>query len=158
MAELVDAPDLGSGAYGVGVRVPSPAPNCPDQGRNEIKNARRGRGFNKERTMTVKETLNDGLKRGYEITVTAAELDATVLGKLKEAQPEVEMKGFRKGKVPMAMMKKQFGPKVLGEAMQESVDGAMNAHLEATGDRPGSVCRRLNTSWRRWRAAACITH
>ena len=26
MAELVDAPDLGSGAYGVGVRVPSPAP------------------------------------------------------------------------------------------------------------------------------------
>ena len=26
VAELVDAPDLGSGAYGVGVRVPSPAP------------------------------------------------------------------------------------------------------------------------------------
>ena len=26
MAELADAPDLGSGAYGVGVRLPSPAP------------------------------------------------------------------------------------------------------------------------------------
>ena len=26
VAELVDAPDLGSDAYGVGVRVPSPAP------------------------------------------------------------------------------------------------------------------------------------
>ena len=26
VAELVDAPDLGSGAFGVGVRVPSPAP------------------------------------------------------------------------------------------------------------------------------------
>ena len=26
VAELVDAPDLGSGAYGVRVRVPSPAP------------------------------------------------------------------------------------------------------------------------------------
>ena len=62
--------------------------------------------------MTVKQTLNDGLKRGYEITVTAAELDAAVMDKLKEAQPEVEIKGFRKGKVPMAMMKKQFGPKV----------------------------------------------
>jgi len=49
--------------------------------------------------MTVKETLNDGLKRGYEITVTAAELEATVNDKLKEAQPEIEMKGFRKGKV-----------------------------------------------------------
>nr|MCW1950885.1 trigger factor [Octadecabacter sp.] len=47
--------------------------------------------------MSVKETLNEGLKRGYEITITAAELDATVTDKLKEAQPEVEMKGFRKG-------------------------------------------------------------
>ena len=28
VAELVDAPDLGSGAYGVGVRVPSPAPKA----------------------------------------------------------------------------------------------------------------------------------
>ena len=26
MAELADAPDLGSGAYGVGVRLPSSAP------------------------------------------------------------------------------------------------------------------------------------
>lgn len=26
VAELADAPDLGSGAFGVGVRVPSPAP------------------------------------------------------------------------------------------------------------------------------------
>ena len=29
VAELVDAPDLGSGAYGVGARVPSPAPLFP---------------------------------------------------------------------------------------------------------------------------------
>ena len=86
--------------------------------------------------MQVKETLNEGLKRGYTITVTAAELDAKVNEKLKEAQSEVEMKGFRKGKVPMALLKKQFGPKVLGEAMQEAVDGAMNEHFDATGDRP----------------------
>ncbi|MCC5969753.1 MAG: trigger factor [Pararhodobacter sp.] len=86
--------------------------------------------------MQVTETLNDGLKRGYTITVSAAELDAKVNEKLVEAQPEVEMKGFRKGKVPMAMLKKQFGQRVLGEAMQESVDGAMQEHFEATGDRP----------------------
>jgi len=100
--------------------------------------------------MTVKETLNEGLKRGYEITVTAAELDATVNDKLKEAQPEVEMKGFRKGKVPMALLKKQFGPKVLGEAMQESVDGAMNKHLEESGDRPAMQpeMKMTNDDWK----------
>ncbi|WP_127104389.1 trigger factor [Pararhodobacter zhoushanensis] len=86
--------------------------------------------------MQVTETLNDGLKRGYTITVTAAELTAKVDEKLREAQPEVEIKGFRKGKVPMAMLKKQFGQRLIGEAMQEAVDGAMQSHFEETGARP----------------------
>ncbi len=86
--------------------------------------------------MQVTETLNDGLKRGYAITVTAAELEEKVNEKLVEAQPEIEMKGFRKGKVPMALLKKQFGQRLLGEAMQEAVDGAMNKHFEDSGDRP----------------------
>ena len=88
--------------------------------------------------MQVTETLNEGLKRGYEITVTADELDAKVNEKLAEAQPGIEMKGFRKGKVPMALLKKQFGQRLLGEAMQESVDGAMNKHFEDSGDRPAA--------------------
>lgn len=86
--------------------------------------------------MQVTETLKDGLKRGYTITVTAAELDAKVEEKLVEAQPDVEIKGFRKGKVPLAILRKQFGPRILGDAMQDAVDGAMKGHFEATGDRP----------------------
>ena len=86
--------------------------------------------------MQVTETLNDGLKRGYTITVTADELAAKVDEKLREAQPEIEIKGFRKGKVPMAMLKKQFGQRLMGEAMQEAVDGAMQTHFEETGARP----------------------
>lgn len=86
--------------------------------------------------MQVTETLKDGLKRGYTITVTAAELDAVVHEKLVEAQPDVEIKGFRKGKVPMAILKKQFGQRIMGEAMQEAIDGAMKDHFDATGDRP----------------------
>ncbi len=86
--------------------------------------------------MQVNETVNEGLKRGYQITVSADELDQKVNEKLAEAQPDVEMKGFRKGKVPMALLKKQFGDRLLGEAMQEAVDGAMSKHFEDTGDRP----------------------
>jgi len=100
--------------------------------------------------MQVKETLNDGLKRGYAITVTADELEAKINEKLAEAQPEVEMKGFRKGKVPMALMKKQFGQKVMGEAMQESIDGAMNEHFEKSGDRPAMQpdVKMTNDDWK----------
>ena len=101
-------------------------------------------------SMQVTETLNEGLKRGYNITVTAAELDATVETKLKEAQPEIEMKGFRKGKVPMALLRKQFGQRLMGEAMQESIDGAMNKHLEESGDRPAAQpeMKMTNEDWK----------
>ncbi len=100
--------------------------------------------------MQVTETLNDGLKRGYTITLPAAELDAKVQEKLVEAQPEVAMKGFRKGKVPLSLLKKQFGPRVLGEAMQESIDGALSSHLEESGDRPAMQpeVKMANDEWK----------
>ncbi|MEM9779678.1 MAG: trigger factor, partial [Pseudomonadota bacterium] len=86
--------------------------------------------------MQVTETLNEGLKRSYAITVTAAELDEKVNAKLEEARKDFQMKGFRKGKAPAALMKKMFGKSVLGEAMQESIDDAMRTHFEETGHRP----------------------
>ena len=100
--------------------------------------------------MQVTETLNDGLKRGYAIKLTAAELDAKVQEKLKEAQPEVAMKGFRKGKVPLSLLKKQFGPRLMGEAMQESIDGALSSHLEESGDRPAMQpqVKMTNEDWK----------
>ncbi|MEM6466439.1 MAG: trigger factor, partial [Pseudomonadota bacterium] len=86
--------------------------------------------------MQVTETLNEGLKRGYTIKLPAADLEATVMSKLEEARKDFQMKGFRKGKAPLALMKKMFGKSVLGEAMQESIDAAMRQHFEDSGDRP----------------------
>ncbi|GHG79717.1 trigger factor [Pseudodonghicola xiamenensis] len=100
--------------------------------------------------MQVTETLNEGLKRAYTLMVTAQELDEKVNEKLLEAQPEIEMKGFRKGKVPMALLKKQFGQRLLGEAMQETIDGAMNQHFEDSGDRPAvqPEVKMTNEDWK----------
>jgi trigger factor len=91
-----------------------------------------------EDNMTLTETLNDGLKRAYAFTVTAAQLEATVDRKLAEAQPEIEIKGFRKGKVPMAILRKQFGARILGEAMQEAIDTTTRSHFETSGHRPAA--------------------
>ena len=100
--------------------------------------------------MQVTETLNEGLRRGYRIVLPASELEETVNGKLAEAQPTVEMKGFRKGKVPMALLKKQFGQRLLGEAMQETIDGAMSKHLNESGDRPAQQpdVKMTNEDWK----------
>ena len=100
--------------------------------------------------MQVTETLNEGLKRSYAITVTADELDAKVNAKLDEARKDFQMKGFRKGKAPAALMKKMFGKSVLGEAMQESIDDAMRSHFEETGDRPALQpdVKMTNDEWK----------
>jgi trigger factor len=100
--------------------------------------------------MQVTETLNEGLKRGYSIVVTAAELSAKVDEKLLESQPTIEMKGFRKGKVPIALLKKQYGQRLMGEAMQESIDGAMSKHLKDSGDRPAMepAVKMTNEDWK----------
>lgn len=100
--------------------------------------------------MQVTETLNEGLKRAYSIVVTASELNETVDEKLREAQPEVELKGFRKGKVPLPLLKKQFGQRLIGEAMQESIDGAMNKHFEDSGDKPAMQpeVKMTNDDWK----------
>ena len=60
------------------------------------------------------------------------------------------MKGFRKGKVPMSLLKKQFGQRLLGEAMQESIDGAMSQHFEESGDRPALQpdVKMTNEDWK----------
>jgi trigger factor len=99
--------------------------------------------------MQVTETLNEGLKRGYAITVPASELEAKVTEKLEEARKDFQMKGFRKGKAPAALMKKMFGKSVLGEAMQETIDKAMRDHFEASGDRPAlqPSVKMTNEDW-----------
>jgi trigger factor len=86
--------------------------------------------------MQVTETKNEGLKRAYAIRLPANELEAKVTEKLEAARKDFQMKGFRKGKAPISLMRTMFGKSVLGEAMQEAIDAAMREHFEATGDRP----------------------
>ena len=100
--------------------------------------------------MQLTETLNEGLKRAYTMIITADELNAKVDEKLKEAQPEIALKGFRKGKVPMAMLKKQFGKNLMGEVMQETIDGAVNSHLSDNNVRPAMQpsIKMTNEDWK----------
>jgi trigger factor len=103
----------------------------------------------RELGMQVIQTVNEGLKRGYSIRVPATDLEAKVTEKLEAARKDFQMKGFRKGKAPAALMKKMFGKSVLGEAMQESIDEVMRRHFETTGDRPAlqPQVRMENENW-----------
>ena len=86
--------------------------------------------------MQVTETKSEGLKREYALVVTAADLEAKTTEKLEVLRKDFHMKGFRKGKAPLALLKQRFGKSVLGEVVQETVESSVSAHLEEAGHRP----------------------
>lgn len=75
--------------------------------------------------MQVTETKTEGLRREYAVVIGSGEIDAKIVEKLQGNQEGFAMKGFRKGKAPLAVMRKMFGKSLLGETVQELVDGAV---------------------------------
>lgn len=88
--------------------------------------------------MQVTETKSDGLRREYSVVVPAADLAAKTTEKLETVRADFQMKGFRKGKAPMPLLKKMFGKSVLGEVVQETVEATVTQHIAASGHRPAA--------------------
>ena len=86
--------------------------------------------------MQVTETRAEGLKREYQVVVPADTLEAKTTEKLKTVRQDFQMKGFRKGKAPLPLLKKMFGKSLLGEVVQETVEETVSEHLKETGHRP----------------------
>ena len=75
--------------------------------------------------MRIAETLKEGLKRAYSVSIPAAELDAKVDAQLGKVAPQVRMPGFRPGKVPLNLVRKMHGAQLLNDALQEAVQEGM---------------------------------
>jgi trigger factor len=71
--------------------------------------------------MQTVETLNEGLKRAYKITIPARDIDARVDGELRRMAPQMRMPGFRPGKVPANLVKKMHGPALQQQALETAV-------------------------------------
>jgi trigger factor len=74
--------------------------------------------------MQVTETITDGLKREYTITVPAGDLEQEITRRLGEIGRQVRLPGFRPGKVPMQILRRRFGPSVRGEVLQSTLQAS----------------------------------
>jgi len=88
-----------------------------------------GRGFGYEilskdkiKAMKTVETLNEGLKREYRLTITAKDIDARVDDEVKSIAPTVRMPGFRPGKVPPNLIRKMHGEALSADALNKAID------------------------------------
>jgi trigger factor len=81
--------------------------------------------------MQIIETLNEGLKRAYTLTVTPKDIDARVDAEVQSIAPQMRMPGFRPGKVPANLVRKMHGESLQREALDKSIrDGVQQIIAE----------------------------
>jgi trigger factor len=71
--------------------------------------------------MQVTETLNEGLKHEFKISVPATDLDAKADARLVDLKDKVRLNGFRPGKVPVSHLKKIYGRSVMAETIDQTI-------------------------------------
>ena len=86
--------------------------------------------------MQVTEVSAQGLKREYRIVVPAGEIDTRVRTRLERLQRTMRMPGFRPGKAPLPLLRKQYGRSVLSEVLQEAVDEGTKRTVDENQLRP----------------------
>ena len=88
--------------------------------------------------MQVTELPAEGLKKAFQVVVPAASLAARRDKRLAELGADLNMPGFRPGKVPAAVVKQRYGTAVAGEVLEQSVDEATRQVLSDRGLRPAT--------------------
>ncbi len=86
--------------------------------------------------MQIVETLNEGLKRAYEIKITAKDIESRVDAEVRKIAPQVNMPGFRKGKVPANLVRKIHGEAILQDAVNASIQESVQKTIEDNKLRP----------------------
>jgi trigger factor len=71
--------------------------------------------------MQVTETLAEGLKHEFQISVPASDLDAKAGARLDDLKGKVRINGFRPGKVPVSHLKKVYGRSVMAETVEQTI-------------------------------------
>nr|Q07NN7.1 RecName: Full=Trigger factor; Short=TF; AltName: Full=PPIase [Rhodopseudomonas palustris BisA53] len=71
--------------------------------------------------MQVKETVTDGLKREFQVTLAVSDIGSQVDARLDELKDKVRLNGFRPGKVPLSHLKRTYGRSVTAEVLEKLI-------------------------------------
>src|SRR6201991_2696641 len=88
--------------------------------------------------MQVTETLSEGLKHEFKISVPASDLDAKAGAKLVDLKDKVRINGFRPGKVPVKHLKKVYGRWVMAETIYQTIRDTNTQLFSERGSNPAT--------------------
>jgi trigger factor len=89
-------------------------------------------------SMQIVEKSGEGLSRVYGVTVTAADLSERLEARISEIAPQMQLKGFRPGKVPKAHVRRLYGKSLMGEVIEQTLSETSQKVLEDNKLRPAS--------------------
>ena len=88
--------------------------------------------------MQVTETLVEGLRRELQVVIPQGELGKRFESRLDEVKDQVQIKGFRKGKVPLAHLKKLYGRSLMAEVLEQALNETSQQAVAERKERPAT--------------------
>ncbi|QLC24068.1 trigger factor [Parasphingopyxis algicola] len=100
--------------------------------------------------MQTVETLNEGLKRAYTLTIPFADIEKQVDQQLSEIAPQVRMPGFRPGKVPANLVRKMHGDAIEQDVVNKAIQTGIQEAMADQNIRPAMQPEvELDPDWER---------
>src|SRR5579871_2667164 len=73
-------------------------------------------------SMQITEKTGDGLSRVYGVLVPATDLGQRLEARIAEIAPQLNLRGFRPGKVPPAHVRRLYGRALMGEVVEQTLN------------------------------------
>ncbi len=86
--------------------------------------------------MQIKETTNEGLKRGYTLTIPSSDIAGRIDAEVKKIAPKVKMPGFRPGKVPANLVRKMHGEQLHAQTLNDTIRSSVDELMKEKSLRP----------------------
>ncbi len=96
--------------------------------------------------MEIKSNKIDGANAEIKATISKEEIDANLEKIAKNLAKTANVQGFRKGKVPVAIIKKQYGERLVQDAEAEALREVLNKGLDELGIANDSLIGEPNIS------------
>src|SRR5262249_12027102 len=77
-----------------------------------------------------------GLKHEMTVVIAAADIERRVTDRLSEIGRTIRMPGFRPGKVPLTVLRKRYGPSVMGEGLERTASDSSTEAMRERNLRP----------------------
>jgi trigger factor len=86
--------------------------------------------------MQVTEANSDGLKRTLKVVVGSGELNDRFTARLDQVKDNIQLKGFRRGKVPVQHIRKVYGRSLMAEVVQQALEESSRKAIDERKERP----------------------